>query len=444
MTGSHARSRDRLRRIFLTSASSIFARGIGVLSVLISTPITLRYLGPERFGLWATLSSFTALLSFADLGIGNGLINKISDALGREDRAAIKGYVSTAALLFLAIGLSILLVFAGLYRAVDWASVLGVVTPSARQEVGPALAVLVACFAVNIPLGLVARVHTGLQEGYINHLWTSLGGLLSLVAIVVLVMLEAGLPWLVGGLLLGPILAQATNALFLFRRHPDLRPDFHARSDVAHDLLGTGLMFFILQVAAAVAFASDNIVIARVLGPAAVAEYAVPMRLMVLGSTLVSTFLGPLWPAYAEARARQEIAWMKKTFTHSLQIAALIPATLGLVLIIVGPTLIPLWAGGEAPSRQLLFALAFYNVATSVSSAYAILLNATNIVRLQALTGSAMAVSAVALKIVLARHLGVSGVAWGTSIALLVGSIIPFMFYVPKIFERKDLSATHP
>src|SRR5690349_12437842 len=54
------RSRERFRRIGLTTASSIAARGISFATSLITVPLTLHYLGTERYGLWATLSSIIA------------------------------------------------------------------------------------------------------------------------------------------------------------------------------------------------------------------------------------------------------------------------------------------------------------------------------------------------------------------------------------------------
>jgi hypothetical protein len=40
--------------------------------MLISIPLTLNYLGVERFGVWMTLTSFTTLAAFMDFGLGKG------------------------------------------------------------------------------------------------------------------------------------------------------------------------------------------------------------------------------------------------------------------------------------------------------------------------------------------------------------------------------------
>src|SRR5512133_170880 len=69
------RSKERYRRVALTTVASVASRGIGLVTLLVSVPLTLTYLGAERYGMWMTISSLVAVLNFADLGMGNGLMN---------------------------------------------------------------------------------------------------------------------------------------------------------------------------------------------------------------------------------------------------------------------------------------------------------------------------------------------------------------------------------
>src|ERR1700737_1142079 len=176
---SEDRSRQRYRRAAATAVASVIARGIAIATSLISIPLTLHYLGTDQYGFWVTLTSFTTLLVFADLGIGNGLLNMISEAYGRDDAQGAHRYVSSAFYMLLAVGVVILLAFAATYSIVPWARVFNLTSPAAISEAGPAVMVFLVCFVLNLPLGIVQRVQFGYQQGYLTNAWQAVGRVLS-------------------------------------------------------------------------------------------------------------------------------------------------------------------------------------------------------------------------------------------------------------------------
>src|SRR5439155_14854316 len=109
------RARERKRRVLLTAVSTIFSKAVSLLIILVSVPLTVHYLGPERYGLWMTISSFIALMSFADLGLGNGLVNAISQADGAGDRQLARRSVSAGFFLLLGVSVGLGVVFAVIY-----------------------------------------------------------------------------------------------------------------------------------------------------------------------------------------------------------------------------------------------------------------------------------------------------------------------------------------
>ena len=78
--------------IRVTDASSTpscpAARPVCLSSVLtlISLPLAVRYLGAERYGVWATVVSVAVWVNLLDLGIANSLTNVVSQAYARQDR----------------------------------------------------------------------------------------------------------------------------------------------------------------------------------------------------------------------------------------------------------------------------------------------------------------------------------------------------------------------
>ena len=75
---------------------SVFVKGLSILVSLLLVPITLNYLDSEKYGIWLTISSVIFWFGFLDIGLGNGLRNKLAEALAGGDLKLAQKYVSTS------------------------------------------------------------------------------------------------------------------------------------------------------------------------------------------------------------------------------------------------------------------------------------------------------------------------------------------------------------
>ena len=319
------RGAGRNRRAALTGGTAIFARAIQVGTSLVTVPLTIHYLGNERFGLWMTISSVLAMANFADFGIGNGVLNTVAEAYGKNDFDRIRAAISSGFAVLGAIGIALAGIFAASFLWVSWADVFRVTSAQARAEAGPALMVFAACFALNVPLDIVQRVQWGLQQGFRMNLWQVCGSLVGLAGVVAGIRMHAGLPVLVAALAGAPVLATALNSFHFFVvSRPDLRPRrrFISRDAISR-IVTFGTLFFVLQFVGAVAFSADNFIIARTLGAASVPSYSIPQRMFSMISMMVAMVVMPLWPAYGEAISRGDMTmgaqtldarWLRRCF----------------------------------------------------------------------------------------------------------------------------------
>jgi O-antigen/teichoic acid export membrane protein len=433
------RSRERLRRIGLTAIASVLAKVVGIIITLLTVPLTVGYLGLERYGVWMTISSVIAVLGFADLGLGNGLLNAITDAHGRDDRQAAREYLSSALLLLSGIAMAILLAFSVSYNIIDWQRVFNISSPIAIDEAGPAMFIFMVCFALNLPLSTIHKVQLGYQEGFINGLWTALGSILSLVGILLTILFKGGLPWLVFAMAGLPAFATFLNGLIMIRyKKPWLAPALSSVSRRASQrILRIGVLFFILQISVAFAYSSDNIILAQILGPEAVTQYSVPMNLFTVAPMLIMMALGPLWPAYGEALVRHDFRWVKETLKKSLLAVILFTGVAAVFLVLFGGTIINWWVGSSIqPSFLLLLGLGIWMIIGTAGNALAMFLNGANIVGIQVVTSIILAAGALILKIILVRVIGIPGVIWATIIVYSAVVVIPYSFIIPRVIRK--------
>ena len=138
-------------------------------------------------------------------------------------------------------------------------------------------------------------------------------------------------------------------AATLLRYKPWLRPRLALLDRVTtRDLVGSGSGFLLIQIAGAVVFSSDNVVVSHYLGAAQVTPYTVTWRLVALTAVVQSLVFPALWPAYAEAYARRDYAWMRHTFRMTLRGTLLLNLACAAVFVTMGKTLIRWWAGPAA------------------------------------------------------------------------------------------------
>src|SRR5688500_16255025 len=91
--------------------TSFLAKGGSVIINLLLVPITIDYVNPTQYGIWLTLSSVIAWFGFFDIGLGNGLKNKLTEAIAKGDHLLGRKYVSTTYLVLTLISILLLIVF---------------------------------------------------------------------------------------------------------------------------------------------------------------------------------------------------------------------------------------------------------------------------------------------------------------------------------------------
>ena len=106
-------------------AVSLVLKCISILVSLQVVPLTIGYVNPTKYGIWLTLSSIIAWLSYFDLGFAHGFRNRFAEAKAKGDMKLAKEYVSTTyAVLFLLFSV-ILLITLVVNNYLDWSRILG-------------------------------------------------------------------------------------------------------------------------------------------------------------------------------------------------------------------------------------------------------------------------------------------------------------------------------
>src|SRR5215469_17585816 len=114
---SSDRGYERYRRAGVTASTSYIAKALTILTGFVSVPLTIAYLGAERYGVWLTISSLLLWLALTDFGLaGNALVNVLSEAVGNDDRVSAQQYTASAFWALLAIALVFAAIFVMVFQ----------------------------------------------------------------------------------------------------------------------------------------------------------------------------------------------------------------------------------------------------------------------------------------------------------------------------------------
>jgi O-antigen/teichoic acid export membrane protein len=421
-SANHAALRGR--RIVLSMITGLPVFGLQVVSGLLLVSLAWRALGADGFGLWAAITALAPLVALGDLGIGNALVSFVASAMGRDDCVAARRVVAMTIVLSMAMALLLVALLLVAYTRLDWVALFKL--PS-NTPYAPALGVVAyaACRLLLLPLGVVAKLRTGLQENFVNNAWDAACVSLSLGLFYIASRVGAGLPVLLLVSGAGPLLAATGNWLGLVGRDVIPRPS-DLDINQLRPLLRFGLLFFALNLATLLSNAADNLVAVRLLGTSATAQLAVANKIFTVGQAVLSVALVPLWPAFAEAIARRDGRWIRRALGFSLAASCGAGIILSSGFLLCANWAVALWLGSDATlPPSLLWANAAWLVLQANGIVGAMFLNGAGVIRFQVVLALCFGVLAFGLKLVLASRFGSAGIVWATDIAYLT-IVLPF------------------
>jgi len=419
---------DELRRKRLIGmlngvATSLGNRLLGIVIGFVSVPLTIGYLGQERYGAWIAIGAILAWVGLADLGLANGLTNAVTTDASKDRPDRVRMHVSNFLFLMVVLSAAVGAVIAALWRLPNWQSVFGLRDLAVVAEVRTSLAVALALFLARLPLAVANRIYIAYQEGHIGNYWGAAGNLLSLAALIAVTRTSGGLPWLVFALSGTPLLVEIASTCWLFGRHrPALRPSWRRIDRSAFgEVVKVGWQFFLIQIMALVTFQTDVLVIAHFLGSLAVPAYNLTYQLFNY-ATLPQALLFPyLWAAYNEAIARGDIPWVRRALRWSLVGGLAWSVAAAAVLVAIARPFIGWWAGTNVvPPQTLVWLMAVWVLINSAMTSLACLLAAASHLRYQLIYSAFATVANLLLSVLLVGRVGVAGVIAATITAYLV------------------------
>lgn len=440
-----SRSPDRsLDREVLRSIFSVYGlKGLTAVVSLASVPLAAGHLGLERYGLWLAISSLIGILGLCDLGLGSNLTTLLAQAIGRGDHAAASRHVWATFWSVAVAALAVLMLSVALHPVVPWPSVFNFSEATNSEELSAVALLIGAIASMQLLAGLCQRIYAGLQRSYVGSAWQAAGVIGSFFALLLAIRLGGGLGWLVVALGLVPVVIQLIGLAWILQdgKFGQLQmPGSLSKSDYRLVVHGSAMMFLV-ALQSVFWLSKDSLLIAHAISLDEVGRYNTAFRIYMLVFGFLVGSLGALWPAYAQAYARADRHWMRRTLGRSALVAIGGMAVFGLVFTVAGEVLLTWYVGKElAASRPLLIALGIYFVVLAAVNVLSFFLMGTGQVKVIAWGGLAGGILSVPLGMYGMQHYGLMGLTASNLVCLMVPVLGPLLVVVN---EHDALSWKH-
>lgn len=425
------RNTEARQSLLVNTASNALGKVIGLGVGFLLTPLILGRVGATSYGIWILATSVVSYGWLLDLGISGAVIRYTAAYHATGDRERFGALVVTALAVYSALGLFAIMgsaILAPLFPQL-------VHVPLDQRSTTSWIVFLAGLgLGLSLPCATSAAVLRGLQRFDFVNLLAIGNSLLYAGAAVVVLRLGGGIVSLVAVGIPLTLLMQIPAVWLIHRSAPELRL---ARDGIRRSVMATILTYswanLLIEVGSRFQSKTDEIVIGAVLAVGLVTPYSLALRLSQLPQLVANQFVDLLLPLSAGLHAEDDWARLRTVYLASSRITLAVVLPMASIVILLSGSILTLWVGAGYRNYALLVVILTVAgaIETSLLPAGAILQGMAR-QRLFAITSVLNGVVNLLLSVVLARYLGLTGVALATLIPMTVETfaiVLPYSLH---------------
>ncbi len=375
---------DRSRYLYANIAASFLIKGWSAVVVLLLVPATLHCLGEYQNGIWLTISSLLLWIDNMDIGLGNGLRNKVAEYMAHDETERTRRLISSTFAMLTCIIIPVLLILLLLIAVSDPYGVLNA-EPSKVSHLDQVLMVTVTLVCTSFIFKLIGNFYMGLQLPAVSNLLIALGQTLALVGTYIV--LWSGSHSLMHIALVNtaaPLLVYLiAYPITFYYKYPQLRPAFSLINlKEAKEVVNMGAQFFIMQISSVILFMTSNLLISKLFSPSMVTPYQITYRYFSVLLVAFTVICMPFWNATTDAYERNDIEWIRQA-TRKLRLMTIGILVMMMVMVVISPWVYDIWIGDITIDFRMSIVMATYIFILIYSMRYSYFINGIGKLRLQ-------------------------------------------------------------
>lgn len=372
--------------------------------------------------MWLIVGSIIGYFGLLNFGLSSAAQRYITKYKAQNDLVGINTVISNATLIFSIAG----------FLAMILAITIWVLSPrffSDPEDIRLFQAVILL-MGVKVAFTFPSYGFVGLITANLRH------DVKSLITISTLILRTAGIlywvksgediVWLAAITCIADLLCAGVTILYAITLQPGLqvkRRYFSKKQ--GKELFNYSAYSFVIWLSNQMRYSIDNFVIAAHLSLAAIAIYAIPVRLVMMANQLLMSLLAVLTPLLTLRHSSGDIQLLQRDMTRALQVSTCIGFTIAGGILILGSAFVELWVQQSYEEiDNLLWVFAFITILGTAQNPLISYLFAVNKHKFYAFQNTLDGILNVVLSLILVRHFGLLGVALGTVIPMILTKLI--------------------
>lgn len=398
-------------------------KGISVFLNFLIVPILILFLGKIEYGVWITIFSIVNWIFTFDLGIGQGLRNKLTEALSVNDLEKASQIISTSYVFISLFSLLILILGIFFIYFANFQELLNYKAKSnsfLQNFVFLSLFFTIINFVISLYKKLFLAVHKSFVIELVNVFFQTFYLVVTLIwlhynlekSLISLVFIFGVINFVVSLIATFVFFKIQEKVLFSFKK---------VSLKEGRLLLGLGGKFFIINCSLLVILSTDNIIISNLLGPTFVTDYFTVQKIFQFLIILFTIVLSSSWGLYSEAIIKKDYNWIRQNL-KKMNFFLIGILTLGVIFFYFIEEILNIWIGKdliEIP-KGLAFCNMIYTFIFCFTNIYMFFINASNKINIQMYLYVFAAIINIPLSIFFVKLLGsTTGVILSTLLCFL-------------------------
>lgn len=399
---------------------------IYIIVTFIAVPITLKYLGTERYGIWQTIMTLIGFVALTNFGIGNGLRNRVTEYFTEDDKVKLKKVISSAYITISVIAVAILIVAIPIFAIFNYNLIYTNINIK-HNEIAIAFIITISGFGINFILGLIKSISYGIHKSHLVTLSQLISSIISLILTLFMVGKEPKLYIMAIIYSVSNIIVNIVLSAFIFSLDNKYIPNIKLfdRIESKH-LYSLGMSFFILEVMALLMTTSDNFIVAKLVGASDVTNYSIVNKVFNMIPTLFSIILIQVWSNTAKESTLGNYKNIKKMI-NKLELLLIPTAIVLIILVLLFNIISTIWLGKKINvSFLLIVSSALYAFVTCLNGIFVNIQNGLGIIKYQIISYTIAVILQLPLAYFMVKNLnlGVGGVMLSKFLIIVIPAII--------------------